>query len=669
MSSVNIKRTIENINSKTTVYTPIIELVVNAIQAIDKKANNDQGLVKILVKRSPQEEIDNSPSIIDGISVWDNGIGFTDENRNSFDTLYSDQKQEIGGKGFGRFTCLKYFEGMKVESVYQDLTVFKLRKFSMGKNHDIIENEVITSVATTDTYSLVTLDALKNNNNLGKKLETIASNLVEKLLPYFITKNYICPRVILSEIDGFNSIVLNDYVSDEQGKIKELTLKQTEFNITKGELNKKFELRAFKIYSPKNHISKISLVADKREVTESSLHSYVPEFHEEFYDKQSDGSVDISRNYIIKTYVFSDYLDEHVSLERGAFDFVKNSDLLNGISQEEIEARAAMITKDSVIEDISSRQDKKIAHIKEYVEMNAPWHKNLIKEIDLSDFPYNPNDADLEAHLQKKKYLQELAISHDVKLILENQDLGNNSESVAAIVNRITDSSKNDLIHYIALRKSVLDLLGKSLELNKDGKYSAENVVHDIIFPVKTDSESIKFDDHNLWIIDERLNFTSYIASDLPLNGPKTERPDVIVYNHRVAFRGDNEASNPITVFEFKKPGRDDFVNPSSDEDPVQQIIRYVNNIRDGKVTTPEGKKIYISDNTPFFGYVVCELNKKVEDWLHKEKDFKPMADNMGWFRWMENINLYIEVICWDKLLKDAKMRNRVFFHHLGIEG
>lgn len=43
------------------------------------------------------------------------------------------------------------------------------------------------------------------------------------------------------------------------------------------------------------------------------------------------------------------------------------------------------------------------------------------------------------------------------------------------------------------------------------------------------------------------------------------------------------------------------------------------------------------------------------------------MPDNLGWFHWYANINLYIEVLSWDKLLKDADMRNQVFFHKLGI--
>jgi hypothetical protein len=74
-----------------------------------------------------------------------------------------------------------------------------------------------------------------------------------------------------------------------------------------------------------------------------------------------------------------------------------------------------------------------------------------------------------------------------------------------------------------------------------------------------------------------------------------------------------------------------------------------------------------VAENTPFYGYVVCDLTKKVEKWLKTEKNFKPMPDALGWFWWHENINLYVEVISWDKILKDADMRNKVFFHKLGI--
>jgi hypothetical protein len=191
--------------------------------------------------------------------------------------------------------------------------------------------------------------------------------------------------------------------------------------------------------------------------------------------------------------------------------------------------------------------------------------------------------------------------------------------------------------------------------------------VHDIIMPRRKDTEAIDYEQHNLWILDERLNFTGYVSSDRPLDGPRSDRTDVTIFGKRIAFRGDNVASNPITIFEFKKPQRHDFANPSSDEDPVQQIVRYVNEIRDGKYKTPKGRDILVTSNTPFYGYVVCDLSRKIIDWLEREKDFTPMPDQLGYFRWYGNIKLYIEVLSWTKIHRDADMRNRIFFHKLGI--
>jgi Histidine kinase-, DNA gyrase B-, and HSP90-like ATPase len=667
MSNVNIKRAIENIKSNTTVYTPIVEIIVNAIQAIEC-TNVAQGKIKVFVKRSPQQETDSTLPPAESFKVIDNGIGFTNENRESFDTFYSDYKFTQGGKGFGRFTCLKYFNDLHVDSVYYD-SGCKRRIFSMGKEKEIIVNESVTDIPDSDATASgtsITLDSVKNKFH-DKGLPTIARSIVEKLLPYFITKDYVCPEITLAEEDGANPIVLNYYITDATAIIKEIPIKNNSFNLGKDDKVHDFEIRVFKIYSPKNKVSKVSLVAHMREVIESSIHDYIPEFSEEFYDKKEEGGENLDKNYIIKTYVFSKYLDDHVSLERGGFEFKKEYDILYGISQFDIESKAAGLTKEAIIDDISIRQDKKKKRIMSYVEEEAPWHKTIVNNIDLSGFPYRPTNEDIETRLQSIKFHQEMAIKNEVNAILKNTNAEHVKECVSKIVGKISESSKNDLIHYIAMRRKVLDLFKKSLEFNGDGEYSSEGIVHDIIFPMKKDSDSVAFDEHNLWIIDERLNFTNYVSSDLPLNGGLTERPDLLVYDHRIAFRGDNESSNPVTIFEFKKPYRDDFVNPSSKEDPVQQIVRYVNSIKDGKFKTPEGRKMNIAENTPFYGYVICDLTPKVEDWLLRVKEFKPMPDKMGWFQWRENINLYIEVMSWDKLLKNADMRNKIFFHKLGI--
>jgi hypothetical protein len=99
----------------------------------------------------------------------------------------------------------------------------------------------------------------------------------------------------------------------------------------------------------------------------------------------------------------------------------------------------------------------------------------------------------------------------------------------------------------------------------------------------------------------------------------------------------------------------------------VDQLIRYVNDIRDGKYKTPVGRDISVGENTPFYGYVVCDLTPEVRSWLEREEDFKPLPDGQGYYNWKSNNNLYIEVISWDKMVKDAEQRNLVFFKKLGF--
>jgi DNA-binding transcriptional ArsR family regulator len=669
MSNVNIKRAVENIKTGTTVYTPVVELVVNAIQAIEEGKSKD-GLVKVTIKRSPQMEMDDeggSIPAVDSIFVEDNGVGFNEVHRKAFDTLYTDNKISQGGKGFGRFTCLKYFDSVHIDSTFLNGSSLKRRQFEMGKDTEIIVNEEVSSATQDVTGTKICLASVRHAERLNKKLPTIAKGIVEKLLPYFIAEDYTCPLVILAEEDGSAEIVLNDYLSERTAVIKEISIQDGSFTFDGNGRQHTFQVRIFKFFSPRNTKSKISLVAHNREVTETPTQTYIPEFAEDFYERRSDGSSDEGRNYVVKTYVFSEYLNDHVSLERGGFEFHKENDALYGVSQAQIEKEAADLTRAAIASEVTSRQEKKIAQITSYVENDAPWHKSILKKVDLNSFPYNPSREQIEARLQHEKFEDEARIRREVSKILADGSIENFEKNISEIVDHISETSKNDLVHYVALRKNVLDLFEKSLQITASDDYEDEGIVHDIIFPRRKDGETVEYKDHNLWLLDERLNFTRYLSSDLPLNGGRSERPDIIAYDHPIAYRGDNEASNPVTIFEFKKPQRDDFANPSSKEDPVQQIIRYVNNIQDGNYKTPEGRNIQVAKNTPFYGYVVCDLTEKVKKWLEREKNFKVMPDALGWFNWYENINLYIEVLSWDKVLKDAGLRNKVFFYKLGL--
>src|SRR5437868_453983 len=76
---------------------PVLEAVVNGIQAIDARYgdNAGQGRLIVRIQRNPQSELDLGPSSpgraalspIIGFSIEDNGTGFTPENMASFETL------------------------------------------------------------------------------------------------------------------------------------------------------------------------------------------------------------------------------------------------------------------------------------------------------------------------------------------------------------------------------------------------------------------------------------------------------------------------------------------------------------------------------------------------------------------------------------------------------
>lgn len=667
MSNVNVRRLVDNIRSGTNIYTPLVELVVNAIQAIDAKGTPN-GLVEIEVLRNGQPDVLDRLEDVDGFVVKDNGIGFTKSNRDAFDTLYTEQKIADGGKGFGRFTCLKYFDRVKVSSTFAEADAFRDRAFRMGLDKDIIVEEKEGPSQAQATGAAVEISGIKSVRFPDKKLETISRVVVERLLPYFVDKERVCPRVVIRDANKpSDTVSLNDYLGKENSQIVEMEVNEGAFSLSANEDEKTFQVRVFKFFAPRTAKSKVSLVAHRREVTDNPLESYIPEFAEEFFEPGPDQDLVKGRNFVIKAYVFGDYLNDNVSLERGEFRFQTDTDLLNGISQNDIEQKAAEIVQSVVGAEIAERKRRKEVRISEYVTNDAPWHRILAKEVDFSALPMRPSNQDIELHLQKKKFEKEIATRTQVTALLNSENPDELGEKISQLIERISDNSKNDLIHYVSMRKCVLDLFSKSLEIGADGKHKSEGEVHDIIMPRKKDSEELNYDAHNLWILDERLNFTSYVSSDKPLQS-SGDRTDITVYNRRVAYRGDNESSNPITIFEFKKPQRDDFADPSSREDPVQQIIRYVNQIREGKFKTPTGRDILVNDTTPFYGYVVCDLTKKVKDWLQKEKNFTPMPDGLGWFNWSGNISLYMEVVSWTKLLRDAEMRNKIFFNKLGID-
>lgn len=669
MSRLNIIGIVKGIRSKTNVYTPIIEAVVNAIDSIYESGRKD-GKITVLIKRNAELDFNegNIPAV-QSIEVIDNGVGFTQKNRDSFDTFYSDMKIARGGKGFGRFMFLKYFGETLVSSVYKtDEGQFRLRQFQFGKQFDIIINETDVDSDKLDTETHVHLNYIIDKQYIDKGLETIARKLLERLLIFFVDDSFPCP--IIEVVDASNScnpIILNNYINQENSDIKLLDTKSYDIISPISQNVSHFNAKIFKVFYAQNQKSKICLTGHNREVTETTLHTYIPEFEDDFFEEEQRGKETIRKNYIIKVYVVGAYLNENVSLERETFNFEKDTYTdLYPISQIDIEKGASEKVRELFNDEVKIREDKKISRITEYLNSTAPWHKTYMEDLPLEKIPYHATAEQIELAFQKVKFKKEQEARIELKDILESDD-GKFNADWQGLVSKITDAGKNDLAHYVCNRRIVLKLLQQLLKRRDDGKAELEKELHNLIFPMGGDSNTTNYAEHNLWLLDERLVFSEYAASDRKISAKMAPtEPDIVIFDKKRSFRnGDNEFSNPLTVFEFKRPKRTTY---AAEDDPIIQVANYVDEIRAGKYETPEGvEKVKVNDCTPVYGYIICDPCDKIKQFA-KNHQLTPSPDQEGYYGFHAGYNIYFEILSYKRLQSNAELRNKIFFKKLNID-
>ena len=673
MSKINIDRIVRDIKTRSTSLTPVIEAVCNSIEAIGNTRTDGQ--IRIVLKRDGSQDmgLDGIPfkGDIIAIDVIDNGEGFTEANKESFDTFRSGLKMDIGGKGFGRFMFLKYFNHVAIESVYVDGDKFFKRCFTFGHANEIIENETNEPLegAGYETGTTVHLSSIKNKD-LDKGIDVIARKLVERLLVYFATGDPHIPVISIEEEDKTDPVVLNNYVgptSDIQqiGQDKPI-------EVPGKDRTYQFTVKVYKIYYSAI-TNKICLTANKREVTEASLHTYVPEFKETMSEITEKGG---QKNFMVKAYVLGEYLDENVTTERDGFNFDKEiPNVFYELSEKMIYKEASSVVKELFSDVIQEKFNRKKEQVEHYVFSQAPWNKTLLKDMDMDSIPVDISEFDLEMRFQKMKFEKEqkarfaineyMAKSKDEE---EYKDVAQMEEDVNHILELVTESQKNDLAHYVCQRKKVIDLYDELRKRIEDGRAHKESEMHNLFFPmIKTDRE-VDYENNNLWLLDERFNFTQYIASDKVISKVDHKEPDLALFYEEGKFyrNGENIITSPIAIVEFKRPKR---TNYPDTENPIMQALRYAKKILEGKYEMPDGiEKIDVDPNrTPVYVYIVCDITEKIEEFAHMTGSLTIAPDHEGYFGYLKDFNAYVEIKSYRKVIADAKMRNQIFFNKLGL--
>ncbi|UTO28677.1 ATP-binding protein [Bartonella harrusi] len=656
---------------------PLFEAVVNSIHSIEDIGNDfSSSRITVSIIRSdqallPLEKDTEKPKEIVGFKITDNGIGFDDHNLQSFETLDSDNKREKGCRGVGRLLWLKAFDDIKIKSVYEIDKRLKGREFSFDADKGIKAlRNFQDDCAKRET--VVELKGLKKNykNHIPKTLKSISKALLEHFLWYF-ARTGSCPSITIE--DGSEKISLNKLY--EECKLEAIFNEEIEIE------DHNFSIMHIKFRNLSVAKQTLSFCAANRVIKEEAISKKIPGMPSKLQD-------DIGE-FIYSCYVSSLFLDERVRSERTSFDIEENTE---GFF-EEIEISFNMIRNaivDRIQKYLAKELENNIRDSKERVEKfthKVPRYRPLLKYLTDNDYMISStkDNKGVELYLHEcfarieNEILEE---GHNVLAVQQGEDSNNYKARINKYVNAVGDLKKSDLANYLFHRKTIIELLKESLNCISIGdkkRYVTEEVIHELIVPMKCDSGSVAMNNCNLWLIDEKLAFHDYLASDLPLNsvpftGSKDkDRPDVCsleVYDKPLLVsekKGDSIPSTlaSLTIVEIKRPMRDD-AKADTKTDPIDQVFTYLEKIREGQVQTPEGRPINLDGEVPGYCYVICDLTEKVKKCC-KRWNLTKTGDHMGYFGYHNEYKSYIEVVSFDKLIAYAEKRQQRFFEVLGM--
>jgi hypothetical protein len=662
----NIQGLVKSLDLKQTQgMMPLFEAISNAMDAIAEAGNGlNAGNIDIhLTRRTDLGSKPDELSLINSVTVTDDGVGFTDENLKSFEEAYTQAKVKLGGKGVGRFTYLKVFNKTHIESNFRDSVGSIIsRKFSFS-----IEDEVcdVVNTPTPDgakTGTVLSLAELDSSYVAAwpRDAQAVAQRVVSHFLIRFAGRS--APKMLLHD-SGIASINLLKVFDDTVLP----NIQPVDFSV--GEHH--FHLQILRQKGSRD-AHEISYCAQAREVFQCALKKLLPELPQTFLETDAT-------NYTLKVLVTGEYLDAHANAIRTGILFNPDTDDLatdeSLITRKELDSEITKALRTLLVDDLRVTNQEKMDGIEHFIASDAPEYRVLLsdqyREMIEREVPAGATGDKLDESLLKIKRKIEDQIRSDgsaIRVLVDSESFEHYEKKMNEHIARINDMGKSQLASYVAHRRSILDLLDISLKKSRiDDRYRLEEVLHNMIFPMRQTSKDSFFEQQNLWVIDERLCYHTILTSDKKVNSisglenTHGKEPDILAffYDTPTGVREPEDGSGAVVIIEFKRPGRDNYSS-----DPAQQVLDHFVAIEDGKVKDVDGVMVNPS-NIRYYGYFIADLTPTLKKQMRF--NYQQSVDGEGYFKTLPGGNGYVEIISYQKLLRDAQRRNRALFEKLGL--
>ncbi|MDF9799783.1 hypothetical protein OKW21_005046 [Catalinimonas alkaloidigena] len=654
-------------------FLPLFECVVNSIISLMQINNGSKKKIQIQIERGDHPtnpELFDNQKTIESIKIIDNGEGFTSVNLESFDTAYSHKNKEFGCKGVGRFTILAAFEKIEIESHYFENNEWKMIRFDFDPEKEI-HNKEIGKSDRKEKKTIVHLRNLYNHsikNSSARTTEFIAEELMNHCLIYYLSGDL--PRIEIFDIDSSELSVVNEkYENLKKERERSFNIGEYEFKcyITKTE----------KANNRKNHYSYFCansrVVGSGRNLAKSNSLFMYP---------ISDNN---GRNYFLDVYLVSDFLNKKVYSSRNGFAIPYERDLgifsSESITYEEIENSLAQILTNEYNSYVKETQEKSNIILKEYILKEAPQYRRYANKPEiLSSIPPNLSDEKKEEYLFKISYHDRKRIEKNIQEFINKKEI--NEETIQVIKKELAEKTSSDidsLADYMFRRRAIIDIFKKFLEADTNGSYKLEEDIHNLIFPMGVTQNEIDYDSHNLWILDERFATYSFIASDKPITRVSQKKsrsePDLLMLDEKPEMFENpiSFASSPsgelqsMVIFEFKRPGETAHQKSKNDYrwEFSELIEKYFDDFLYGQdKKNYKGRHVIVHTNTPKYGYVIVDVIPPRLEEYNKGRGYRKTPFGTL-FKIYPDLNMHIEVITFEQLIRAVETRHAPFFDKL----
>jgi hypothetical protein len=631
---------------------PLFEAVSNGLHAVEDRLGDraaTEGEVKVEVLR---EDDGQDESSVIGFRISDNGIGLDDPNYRSFLRPDSRHKQGRGGKGVGRLGWLKVFGTIRVDSSYQNGDALSSRSFDFR----LTETEQVVPFVGRQgppdhPGTVVTLRDFKPT--FAGRCPVGAETLLRRLAAHFLPVVASEASVPIIVVDGAHRIALASFYT---GQVKQAATDEVKLTLDGHEQT--FLIRHFRVAKamrPDSGLHRLFLCGDSRTVDEHGLDA-------------SLGLRFLADEGIYVGCVSGLHLDRHVNSERTGFSLPEDE---LAVIRRGMLASVNSFLAEEVREQTEARRRTAKGLVIEYPQFL--YLQERMDEFVGSLKPGATSQEDVFVEMARSRFRRQREVRG-----LERKIATKGQEGVRELMDEygkmVTADQKGVLAEYVIRRKAVLDLLDRmrGFEDVEEERQHREEALHSLVCPMQRDSTQVAYEEHNLWLVDDRLAFFAYFNSDKRLSSytdaGSRKRPDIAFFYDTVsAWMGEGEASNTVVLVEFKRPNRDDYTGA---DNPFRQIGDYVDLLRNSSSLTDHRgrhRSVRLKD-AAYHCYIVAD---PTESFQREMRDYalRPTPDGAGWFGYLGGMGreYFVEVVPYEKLLRDAKLRNAIFFQKVGL--